>query len=112
MGGVGRVGDKHLALGAMGEGGDEINDDFEDSDSESPRPQGVADTVWKVIAQINSGNSENAFFMLYWFQNQVGCYKINPSTPSGRFYSKHPGRKSRSCIVHIQQSDYWQHEHV
>ena len=72
MGGVGRVGDKHLALGAMGEGGDEINDDFEDSDSESPRTQGVADTVWKVIGQINSGYSENAFFNIALLVSKSG----------------------------------------
>ena len=70
MGGAGRVGGKHLALGAMGEGGDEINDEFEGSDSESPRPQGVAETVWKVRnchTVPAQGIQKNAFIFLYWF---------------------------------------------
>ena len=45
-GGIGAAGDKKVAaLAAAGMGDDE---DFEDSEIESPRPQGVADTVWKV----------------------------------------------------------------
>ena len=61
-----RVDDEGLLLNT----GDEINDEFEGSDSESPRPQGVAETVWKVRnchTVPAQGIQKNAFIFLYWF---------------------------------------------